>query len=257
MAAGAREGAHGARAGAPPPGRLVVFEGAEGVGKSTQVARLAAACAAASLPHAGYREPGATALGERVRALLLDPAADVDPRAEALLFMAARAQLVARLAGDLAAGRLVVLDRFFLSTYAYQVAGRGLDEAGVRAANALATAGLVPGLTLLLACAPGVGEARMAARGAPDRLEQAGAAFHARVATAFAAAAEPAWQTAHPEVGPVALVDADGPPDAVEARVHAALADRWPDLGRALRDARGMADATTPPETFRAPIESH
>jgi len=211
-------------------GRLVVFEGAEGVGKSTQVARLAAACAAAGLPAVTYREPGATALGERVRALLLAPGAVIEPRAEALLFMAARAQLVACVADDLAAGTLVVLDRFFLSTYAYQIAGRRLDEPGVRAANALATDGLVPDLTLLLTCAPEVSEARMAARGAPDRLEQAGAEFHGRVAAAFARAADPAWQAAHPEVGPVALVDADAAPDAVAFRVTQVLAARWPDL---------------------------
>lgn len=214
----------------PARGRLLVFEGAEGVGKSTQVARLAAACAAAGVPAASYREPGATALGERVRALLLDPAAEVDPRAEALLFMAARAQLVARVPADLATGTLVVLDRFFLSTYAYQIAGRGLDAAGVRAANALATNGLVPDLTLLLTCAPATSAARVAARGAPDRLEQAGAAFHARVADAFARAADPAWRAAHPEVGPVALVDAEGPPDVVAERIGAALVARWPEL---------------------------
>ncbi|GJG84884.1 thymidylate kinase [Gemmatimonadetes bacterium T265] len=214
----------------PPGGRLVVFEGAEGVGKSTQVARLAATCAAAGLPAASYREPGATALGERVRALLLDPGAEIDPRAEALLFIAARAQLVARVADDLAVGTFVVLDRFFLSTYAYQIAGRGLDAAGVRAANALATRGLVPDLTLLLTCAPAVSAARVAARGAPDRLEQAGAAFHARVAAAFAQAADPAWQRAHPEVGPVALVDGDGPPAAVAARIMRAIGARWPAL---------------------------
>ncbi len=227
-----------------PPGHLVVFEGAEGVGKSTQVARLAAACGAAGADVATYREPGATMLGERVRALLLDPAAEIDARAEALLFMAARAQLVARVVADLAAGRVVILDRFFLSTYAYQIAGRGLDARGVRAANALATNGLVPDLTLLLTCAPATSAARVAARGAPDRLEQAGAAFHARVADAFGRAADPAWQAAHPEVGPVTLVDAEGTPDAVAGRVAAALADaavaaRW-------------ADA----ETFRALVES-
>lgn len=211
-------------------GRLVVFEGAEGVGKSTQVARLCAAWARRGVPVASYREPGATSLGERVRALLLDPATEVDPRAEALLFMAARAQLVARVDADLAAGTHVVLDRFFLSTYAYQIAGRGLDGDSVRAANALATRGLVPDVTLLLTCTPEVSAARMAARGAPDRLEQAGAAFHARVADAFARAADPAWRAAHPEVGPVVLVDASGAPDVVAARVAAALSAWSPDL---------------------------
>ncbi len=211
-------------------GQLVVFEGAEGVGKSTQVARLVAAWRAAGVRVASYREPGATPLGERVRALLLDPSGEIDPRAEALLFMAARAQLVARIVDDLAAGMHVVLDRFFLSTYAYQIAGRGLDADAIRSANALATGGLVPDLTLLLTCAPDVSAARMAARSAPDRLEQAGAAFHARVADAFARAADPAWQAAHPEVGPVVLVDADGDPDAVAARIVAVLSARSSDL---------------------------
>jgi dTMP kinase len=170
-------------------GRLLVFEGAEGVGKTTQVARLVARLARAGAACEHYREPGGTPLGDAVRALLLDPAGDVAPRAEALLFMAARAQLGAHVGARLRAGAWVVLDRFFLSTYAYQIAGRGLPAGEVRAANALATAGLVPDLTVLLALDPAVARARMVARGGLDRMEREDAAFHARVGAAFLSAA--------------------------------------------------------------------
>jgi dTMP kinase len=122
-----------------------------------------------------------------------------------------------------------VLDRFFLSTYAYQIAGRGLPPDEVRAANRLATGGLVPDVTLLLALDPAVARARVEARGALDRMEQEAPGFHARVADAFLTAADPAWQRDHPEVGPVALVDADGAPDAVAERVWALLGRRWPE----------------------------
>jgi dTMP kinase len=215
----------------------VVFEGAEGVGKSTQVAALFARAAVAGVPLERYREPGATPLGERVRALVLDPGPDMQPAAEALLFMAARAQLVALVRARLAGGVSVVLDRFFLSTYAYQVAGRGLPADGVRAANALATGGLVPDLTVLLTCDPSVSAARVASRGELDRMEQAGGAFHARVADAFARAAHPAWQAAHPEVGPIVAVDAVGTPGEVEARVASVLADRLPETFGGLRES--------------------
>lgn len=213
-------------------GRLLVFEGAEGAGKTTQVARLVRRLAAAGVPHAHFREPGGTPVGDEIRGILLDPDNVVAPRAEALLFMAARAQLMARAGAHLAGGEVVVLDRFFLSTYAYQVAGRGLPADDVRAANRLATEGVVPDLTVLLVADPAGARARMVARGDLDRMEREDATFHARVGDAFLAAAHPAWQRAHPEVGPVAQVDADGPPDAVEARVWALLAGRWPETFR-------------------------
>jgi dTMP kinase len=228
-------------------GRLLVFEGAEGAGKTTQVERLAARLAAAGVPCERYREPGGTPLGDAVRALVLTPGGEVAPRAEALLFMAARAQLAARLRERLAGGVTVLLDRFFLSTYAYQIAGRGLPAAEVRAANRLATDGLVPDLTVLLAADPAVARARMVARGGLDRMEQEDAAFHARVADAFLAAADPAWQRAHAEVGPVALVDAGGPPEAVEARVWALLGARFAETFRV---------GPAAPETFRPGRES-
>ena len=211
-------------------GKLVVFEGAEGVGKTTQVARLAARLVAAGIAVERYREPGGTPLGDDIRGLLLDPVSrDITPRAEALLFMAARAQLVSRIESKLREGAVVLLDRFFLSTYAYQIVGRGLPERLVRDANQLAVDGLTPDLTLLLAADLDVSRARMVARGDLDRMEREDASFHARVTTAFLAAADTAWQRAHPEIGPVERIDAEGSVDEVGARIDRALASRWPE----------------------------
>jgi dTMP kinase len=212
-------------------GRLIVFEGPEGAGKTTQLGLLAAWLDARGADHVRVREPGGTALGDEARRLLLDTPGGLDPRAEALLFMASRAALVAEvIAPALERGTLVLADRYFLSTYAYQVAGRGLPEAEVRSANALATAGVSPDLTLLFAVPGAVRAARAAARGAPDRIERAGDAFHARVERAFAMFLSPNWQRAHPEAGPVAPVDGDGDAAAVFDRVRVALGEQWPDL---------------------------
>ena len=211
-------------------GRLVVFEGAEGAGKTTQLRRLAARLARAGIPHLGVREPGQTAIGNDIRRLLLDPASDLAPRAEALLFMASRAQLVEReVRPALAEGRVVLADRFFLSTYAYQGAGRGIPLDALQAANAVATDGLVPDLTLLLDLPVSDGLARADARGERDRMERSGADFHERVAAAFRDFARPEWQRRHPEVGPVVVVDARGSEDAVAARIDALLGRRWPE----------------------------
>jgi dTMP kinase len=212
-------------------GFLLVLEGPEGVGKTTQVAALVQRLARAGHDVQTFREPGGTPLGDEIRALVLGPGhVDVSPRAEALLFMAARAQLARELRARIDAGAVVVLDRFFLSTYAYQIVGRGLPADDVRRANALAVDGLVPDLTLLLTCDdPDVARGRMLARGGLDRMEQESAEFHGRVTEAFLAAVDPAWQRAHPEVGPVARVDAAGTPDEVTARILASLAARWPE----------------------------
>lgn len=223
-----------------PRGRLVVFEGGEGAGKTTQLRRLASALAAAGVPHRLYREPGGTTLGDRVRDLLLHADAPVSPRAEAALFIASRAQLVAQeLIPALDRGEHVLLDRFLLSTYAYQVHGRGLPLDEVRAANHLATAGLVPDLTLLLDLNPVDGLKRVLKRGAtPDRIEQADGDFHWRVAEAFRAFADPAWQAEHPECGPIVAVDASGREDEVQARLRSVLAERLPALSPSAAGAR-------------------
>src|SRR4051794_39838552 len=181
-------------------GRLIVFEGGEGSGKSTQLRRLASSLDARGIPHRCLREPGGTALGTEVRHLLLDREWDVVPRAEALLFMASRAQLVEReIRPSLERGEIVLLDRFFLSTYAYQIAGRGLAEHDVRQANQFATGGLVPDVTLLLTFPAAEGLERAARASAQDRMEAMGDQFHERVVAAFDAFAHPDWQRAHPE----------------------------------------------------------
>ena len=197
-------------------GSLIVFEGIEGAGKTTQITRLHARLAAAGVLCEAYREPGGTPLGDEIRRLLLDRNRQITARAEALLFMASRAELVERcLRPRVAAGHVVLLDRFTLSTYAYQVAGRGLDEREVRAANVTATAGPVPTLTLLLRTSPEIGAERARLRGAPDRMEASGLAFHARVAKAFETFEHPGWQREHPECGPLLPIDADGTADNV------------------------------------------
>jgi dTMP kinase len=210
--------------------RLIVFEGPEGAGKSTQLHRLARWLEERAAPVSLLREPGGTRLGDDIRRILLDPASDIDERAEALLFMASRAQLVAReIRPMLDRGDIVLLDRFFLSTYAYQVAGRGLDPELVRSANLLATSGLVPDLTLLLLLSPERSSARVEARGSHDRMELAEADFHQRVTAAFGSYAADEWQRQHPECGRVVPIDADRSEELVFESIVAAIAASWPE----------------------------
>ena len=218
---------------------LLVFEGPEGCGKTTQLRMLSewivargrdAARASPSPMVVAVREPGGTPLGDEIRPLLLDPASDIAPRAESLLFMASRAQLVEReIQPALDTGAFVLVDRFFLSTYAYQVAGRGLPHEEIVAANRLATGVLRPDLTLLLSFPVDEGLARAAKRSGRDRMEQEDPAFHGRVAQAFSEYATKEWQTAHPEAGPVESVDARGSAKDVFTRVLSVLRRRWPD----------------------------
>jgi dTMP kinase len=210
-------------------GRLIVFEGAEGAGKTTQIRILAERLATAGIAAVAVREPGGTPVGDDIREILLHPEQEITAASEALLFMASRAELVAReIRPSLGAGFVVLLDRFFLSTYAYQIVGRGLPEAEVRAANALATAGLVPDLTLLLDISAAHGLERADARGARDRMEKASDDFHARVANAFREFTDPAWQHSHPECGPIKLIDGAGDEATVNARVRSSLASTFP-----------------------------
>ncbi len=195
-------------------GRLIAFEGGEGAGKSTQ-ARLAADALGAVLT----REPGGTALGERIRNLVLDPASvALDDRAEALLMAAARAQHVAEVIEPaLRGGTDVVTDRFTPSSVAYQGHGRGLPPEEVRQLSLWATVGLEPDVVVLLEVAAPVAAARL--RGERDRMEAAGKEFHRAVADGFRAmaAADP---------GRWVVIDGEGPVDEVARRVRAALADR-------------------------------
>jgi dTMP kinase len=191
---------------------LITVEGVDGAGKSTLIAGLADALA----PVTVLREPGGVAVSERIRALLADPSLDVDPRAEALLYAAARAQLVAeRLRPLLDAGETVLLDRFVDSSLAYQGAGRGLGVEEIRALNEFGTGGLRPDRTLLLRIDPEVGLSRISDRPA-DRLEQAGPDFFRAIARGYdeLAAAEP---------DRFVVVDASQPPERVLADALAAL----------------------------------
>ena len=216
-------------------GRLIVFEGVEGAGKSTQLERLGAHLARAGVSHREFREPGGTALGDSIRRLLLDPLSTVSARAEALLFMASRAELVSReLRPALESGTIVLLDRFFLSTYAYQIAGRGLAESDVRSANTMATDGLVPDLTLLLTLSADVGLERAERRSATDRIERSGREFHSRVEEAFAEFSTREWLGTHEECGPIVALDASGAPAAVEALVLDVVTARFRELRAAL-----------------------
>ena len=168
---------------APARGRLIAVEGIDGAGKTT----LAEGLSRARPELVVLREPGGAAVSERIRSLVKDPALEVSPRAEALLYAAARAELVsAKLLPLLDAGTTVVLDRYVDSSLAYQGAGRELGVAEIAALNAFATGGLVADLTLYLRVPPAVGAAR---RGGEDRLERAGEAFFARVVDAYDALA--------------------------------------------------------------------
>jgi len=143
--------------------------------------------------------------------------------------MASRAELVDRVIRPaLDAGRTVLVDRFFLSTYAYQVHGRGLDEADVRAANHLATGGLVPDLTLLLTLPLAESRSRLSARGGADRMEGASVEFHQRVAAAFDSFARKEWQASHPECSRIIAVDAVGSEEQVFGRIRKSVVDAWP-----------------------------
>ncbi|MGH7603167.1 MAG: dTMP kinase [Gemmatimonadaceae bacterium] len=212
-----------------PRGKLIVFEGAEGAGKTTQIRLIAERLGAAGISCVAVREPGGTPVGDAIREILLDPEQQIGPSSEALLFMASRAELISReIRPALAQGDIVLLDRFFLSTYAYQVVGRGLPEEQVRAANGLATAGLVPDLTLLLDVPPREGLGRADARGKRDRMESSSDEFHERVGAAFRKFVDPSWQHSHPECGPIKLIDGTGEENMVLGRTIAALASAFP-----------------------------
>lgn len=211
-------------------GLLIVFEGSEGAGKTTQLSMLAERLRAEGLDILPLREPGGTPLGDAIRSILLDPGQHISPSSEALLFMASRAELVReQIDPALARGVVVLMDRFFLSTYAYQIFGRGLPEPEIRSANALAAGGLVPSLTLVLEIPATEGMERATARGAHDRIEQSGDAFHDRVERAFAGFTDWDWQRAHPECGPITGVDGRGTLDEVHARVLDTLARNLPE----------------------------
>jgi dTMP kinase len=195
------------------PGLLIVFEGMEGAGKGTQIELAREYLESRSLEVVVTREPGGTSFGDSLRETILDRATGrVDPRAEALVFAAARAQLVATVIRPaLADGKIVLCDRFVDSSLAYQGFGRGVGEQDVLTLNAWATQGLFPDLVILLNIDPEEGLAR--AGEDPDRIEAEDLAFHVRVADAYLRIAEE-----HPDRFHV--VDASVAPEEVHKHVR-------------------------------------
>jgi dTMP kinase len=205
-------------------GLFLVLEGVEGAGKTTQVRLLADWIEGSGRAVTATREPGGTAVGEAVRAVLLDrEGLEIPPETELLLMLAARAAFVRQIVRPaLAQGRIVVADRFSLSTLAYQGHGRGLDLDEVRRLDGFARGGLEPDLTLVLDLPPEEGARRQQAAGkGKDRMERAGVEFHARVAAGYRALAS------GPD-GRVRAIDARGTPDAVQSRVRDVLRQVFP-----------------------------
>jgi dTMP kinase len=204
-------------------GRFITFEGPEGAGKTTQAARLEATLRARGLRVVATREPGGTALGERIREVLLAPSGEaIDPLADALLFNAARRQLVAEVIEPaLAAGTTVICARFADSTRAYQGYGGGLPLAELDRLEAVATGGLRPDRTILLDLPVEIGLARKA----PDdrtRFETSfDLSFHQRVRNGFMAMAAA-------EATRFVVIDASGDPDDIARRALRAVDPLFP-----------------------------
>ncbi len=201
-------------------GRLITIEGIDGAGKSTLAHGLIAALRERQIDAELLREPGGVAASERIRDLVKDPELTIGGRAEALLYAAARAQLLEQsVIPTLGSGRWVLLDRFVDSSLAYQGAGRELGIEPIRAINAFAIGDLRPDRTLLLLIDPAAGRARTADRGEPvDRLEREQRDFFERIDGAYR-------RLAAEEPGRIRPLDATQPPDAVLTAALAALTD--------------------------------
>lgn len=203
-------------------GFFITLEGGEGSGKSTQVPVVADFFRQRGYDVVCTREPGGTKLAEQIRSVLLtkDPEEDLCDKSELLLMYAARAQLVETLIKpSLAQGKVVISDRFDLSTLAYQGAGRGIPLAEIAALRQVAIGDFAPDLTLLLDVPVAVGMARMRARGSIDRIEQTGNAFFARIQKYFK-------DYALNHLNQVAIIDATRSIDEVSAEIEQALSER-------------------------------
>jgi dTMP kinase len=201
-------------------GLFIVLEGPEGSGKSTQLSRLATKLNQLGRTPVITREPGGTPAGDAIRQVLLDPSLDITSLTEFLLYSASRAQHVAEVIRPaLATGKLVISDRFYGASIAYQGYGRGLELPFIAELTERVTGGLRPDLTLLFDLEPQRGLGRIAARGSKDRLEQADLAFHQRVREGFLrqAQADPSWIVLDATLPEEALAQAVW--DCVEARL--------------------------------------
>lgn len=201
-------------------GRLITIEGIDGTGKTTLAAALAAALSEQGIDVRVLREPGGVPAAERVRAIVKDPGLRIGARAEALLYAAARAQLVEEAIEPLLqAGTWVILDRFVDSSLAYQGGGRQLGTEAVGAINEFATAGLIPDRTLLLIADAEVARSRTGARAEPtDRHEAEHDDFFERTSAAYERLSERDRER-------IRKLDASDPSERVLAAAIAALAD--------------------------------
>ena len=201
------------------PGILITLEGVDGSGKSTQVGLLTDALRATGREVVCLREPGGTRLSEKIRLIVLDPGNDdMCDDCELLLYEAARAQLVHEvIIPALERGAVVVCDRFFDSTYAYQAFGRGLNKELVLKANELGSCGITPDITLVFDIDPLEAYERATHEGA-DRLEGEGTSFQQRVREGY-------LELAANEPDRVKLIDAAGSIEIVRSRTLAALRD--------------------------------
>ncbi len=201
-------------------GRFVVIDGPDGAGKSTQVNLLAESLRAGGLEVTVVRDPGGTAIGDRIREILLDRAhGEMDVACELMLYMASRAQLAAEIIRPaLAAGNCVLSDRYISSTVAYQGAG-GADPDAIRQAGRIAVGQTWPDLTVILDLPSDAGLARAGSAGEHDRMEAKGSDFHRRVREIF-------LQQARQEPAKFAVVDASGSIDEVHTRLHLAI-ENW------------------------------
>ncbi len=206
-------------------GRFITIEGAEGAGKSTNIALLERLLTERGIDHLRSREPGGTALAERIRSLLLDDdGLGPSALAELLLIFAARADHLEKcIVPALEQGQWVICDRFTDATFAYQGYGRGLPRAAIEALQTITQGQLRPDLTIILDLDPAVGLQRIGGRGGLDRIERESIDFHAKVRNGYVAIAK-----AEPER--CVLIDAAADPAQVAATIRAALVERLPEL---------------------------
>jgi dTMP kinase len=223
------------RGSSAPPGRFITLEGPDGAGKTRQAQAIRSRLDEAGVPVTLVREPGGTILGERIRELLLERGESpgtIQPLTDALLFNAARAQLVAEIVRPaLARGAVVVCTRYADSTLAYQGYGAGLPLDDLRTIQRLATGGLSPDLSILLDLPIETGLARKSSEELTRFESGFDAAFHRRVRSGF-------LELARQEPARFVVVDAAAPPDDVFEAIRAALVDRLPELAGPLEGAR-------------------
>ncbi|MEY8562547.1 dTMP kinase [Eggerthellaceae bacterium 3-80] len=234
-------------------GIFITFEGGDGAGKSTHIRFLAEALMDAGYEVVCLREPGGTAIGEAMRAILLDPAQDqISPRAELLVYEACRAQLIDEvIAPALKRGAVVLCDRFTDSTHAYQGAGRGLDDVFIEQANVFACQGVAPHRTILMTTGSDAAAnlARATHKGNADRLELEGEAFHNRVNAAYEKLA-----LRFPDR--VVSVVSDKEKAVTARRVFGAVADLFDELAALLDDDEYFSRFNTRHVSAEAPLAS-